>query len=63
MREYLVFVVPRPWTLWSRYLPEDQRPGRTDLMSVIGLLVAIASLGTLALAVRSITKADEATVV
>jgi len=63
MREYLVFVVPRSWTLWSRYLPEDQRPGRTGLMTLIGLLVAGASLAALARAVRSIPDADEVTAV
>jgi hypothetical protein len=63
MRDYLVFVVPRPWTLWSRYLPEDQRPGRTGLMTVIGLLAAAASLCALVPAVRGIAKADEVTAV
>jgi hypothetical protein len=63
MRDYLVFVVPRPWTLWSRYLPEDQRPGRTGLMTVIGLLVAAASICALVPAVRGIANADEVTAV
>ena len=63
MRDYLVFVVPRPWTVWSRYLPENQRPGRTGLMTVIGVFMAIVSLGTLPLAVRSIAIGDEVTVV
>jgi len=63
MRDYLVFVVPRPWTLWSRYLSEDQRPGRTGLMTVIGLLVAMASLAVLPRVVRSIPAADEVTAV
>jgi len=47
MREYLVFLVPRPWPLWSRFLAADQRPGRTGLMTVIGSLIAMASFGTL----------------
>lgn len=47
MREYLVFLVPRPWTLWSRFLPQEQRPGRTGLMTAIGCLVAGASFGAL----------------
>lgn len=47
MREYLVFVVPRPWTLWSRYLPEELRPGPTGLMTSIG--AAVAALSFLAL--------------
>jgi len=49
MRDYLVFVVPRPWTVWSRFLPDEQRPGRTALMTAIGLLVAAASLTALTL--------------
>jgi hypothetical protein len=43
MRQFLVFVVPRPWTIWSFYLPPSQRPGRTDVMTVAGLLAALAS--------------------
>lgn len=63
MRDYLVFVVPRPWTLWSRYLTEEQRPGRTEAMTIIGVLVAMASLGALPMALRSIAKAEEVTAV
>ena len=54
MRDYLVFVVPRPWPLWSRYLADDQRPGRTGLMTAIGIFVAVASFAALVLVVRSI---------
>jgi hypothetical protein len=53
MREYLVFLVPRPWTLWSRFLPDDQRPGRTGVMTLLGCLAAIAAFGTLIGIVRS----------
>jgi hypothetical protein len=49
MRDYLVFVVPRPWTIWSRFLAEDQRPGRTGLMTAIGILAAATSLAGLIL--------------
>jgi hypothetical protein len=58
MREYLVFVTPRPWTLWSRYLSEDQRPGRTGLMTMLGLLAAVSSLSALTIVVRSMTGRD-----
>jgi hypothetical protein len=49
MRQYLVFLVPRPWTLWSRYLAPELRPGRTDLMTRAGLVLAVAAFGLLAL--------------
>jgi len=49
MRDYLVFVVPRPWTIWSRFLPEDQRPGRTGLMTALGILSALTSFTGLTL--------------
>jgi hypothetical protein len=52
LREYLVFVVPRPWTLWSRYLPPSLRPGRTDLMTIGGFAVALAGVGLLVLRFR-----------
>ena len=48
MQRYLVFSVPRPWTLWSRWLPEQHRPGPTGMMTVVGSLVAVASFGLLA---------------
>jgi hypothetical protein len=48
MRRYLVFSVPRPWTLWSRWVPERYRPGPTGMMTVVGSLVALASFGLLA---------------
>jgi hypothetical protein len=47
MRQYLVFLVPRPWPLWSRYLPPEQRPGRVGLMTLAGALVALTSFGLL----------------
>jgi hypothetical protein len=43
MREYLVFVVPRPWALWSRYLPDELKPGPTGMMTMIGGVVAAVS--------------------
>jgi hypothetical protein len=47
MREHLVFVVPRPWPLWSAYLVPALRPGRTTLMTVAGLVVAMVAFGVL----------------
>jgi hypothetical protein len=47
MREYLVFLVPRPWPLWSRYLPQHYRPGPTRTMTAIGCVIAAASFGGL----------------
>lgn len=47
MRDYLVFFVPRPWTLWSLYLPDEQRPGRTGLITFVALLVGAISFGAL----------------
>ncbi|HEY7290403.1 MAG TPA: hypothetical protein VH583_11270 [Vicinamibacterales bacterium] len=52
MRGYLVFLVPRPWTLWARYLPPAARPGNTPLMTALGLIVGCASFGALAVFVR-----------
>jgi len=52
MREHLVFVVPRPWPLWSGYLPPALRPGRTTLMTVAGLAVAMVAFGVLGLRLR-----------
>src|SRR5262249_20536914 len=43
MRDYLVFLVPRPWTLWSRYVPRSQRPAATGLMTAIGVVTAMTS--------------------
>lgn len=48
MHRYLVFLVPRPWTLWSRFLPDAQRPGPTSAMAVSGSAIAMASFGALA---------------
>ena len=48
VRQYLVFVAPRPWTLWSRYLPPDQRPGNTGRMAWIATVIAIVSAAGLA---------------
>jgi hypothetical protein len=47
MRRYLVFYAPRPWTWWSRWLPEHQRPGPTGLLTVAGALVAVAAFAAL----------------
>jgi hypothetical protein len=47
MREYLVFLVPRPWTLWSRFLPDEQRPGPTGIMTLLGWVAAVAAAGSL----------------
>jgi hypothetical protein len=49
MRRYLVFYAPRPWTLWSRRVPEHQRPGPTGLMTIAAALVAVAAFAALAL--------------
>jgi hypothetical protein len=51
-REYLVFVVPRPWPLWSRYLPPDLRPGRTGRMAAIAALVGAAAFSGLFALIR-----------
>lgn len=48
MRRYLVFSVPRPWPLWSRWVPERYRPGPTGVMTAAGGLVALAAFGLLA---------------
>jgi hypothetical protein len=48
VRQYLVFVAPRPWMLWSRYLPPDQRPGNTGRMAWIATVIAIVSAAGLA---------------
>ena len=45
MRQYLVFLVPRPWTLWSLYLPRELRPGNTALMTTIGCVLSLVGLG------------------
>jgi hypothetical protein len=52
MREFLVFVVPRPWPFWTAYLPQELRPGRTDLMLQLGLAAALAAFGLLGLRLR-----------
>jgi hypothetical protein len=52
MRHYLVFLVPRPWTLWGWYLPTYERPGPIGLMTMTGAVVALASFGALFALVR-----------
>ena len=52
MRLYLVFLVPRPWPLWSPLLPEHQRPGPTSEMTLAGCLIALVSFATLAALVQ-----------
>jgi hypothetical protein len=52
MRQYLVFLAPRPWPLWSRLLSPDLRPGRTDIMIRAGLVAAIAGFAMLWLILR-----------
>jgi hypothetical protein len=47
MRNYLVFLVPRPWTLWGWYVPTYERPGPIGLMTMAGAVVALASVGAL----------------
>jgi hypothetical protein len=47
MRQYLVFLVPRPWPLWSLYIGAELRPGATGVMTAIGSAVAFASFGCL----------------
>ena len=46
-RQYLVFDVARPWTIWSRYLPKRQRPGDTRAMTTIGAVAALVSFAGL----------------
>jgi hypothetical protein len=43
MREHLVFVVPRPWPLWSRYLTAEERPGPTERLAAAGCAAALVS--------------------
>jgi hypothetical protein len=47
MRQYLVFVVPRPWTMWSWYLTPEQRPGNLVGMMVAGVAAALLGFGGL----------------
>jgi hypothetical protein len=47
MRQYLVFLVPRPWPLWSRYIGPELRPGATGVMTAIGSVIALVSFGCL----------------
>jgi hypothetical protein len=53
MHLYLVFLVPRPWTLWSPLLPEHQRPAPTDALATAGGLIALASFASLAVLLQS----------
>jgi hypothetical protein len=46
-RQYVVFDVPRPWTFWGRQLPEEQRPGNIELMTIVGVIVAAAGFAAL----------------
>src|SRR5205823_2064072 len=48
LRKYLVFLVPRPWTFWSRCLPESLRPGRTVLLTWIGIAAAAGAFALMA---------------
>jgi len=52
LRQYLVFLAPRPWILWTQYLPSSLRPGRTDVMTIGGLLMAVGGFGLLVLRFR-----------
>lgn len=52
LRQYLVFLVPRPWPLWSRALPQDQRPGPTGLMTAVGAAGALAGFGGVGLVLQ-----------
>jgi hypothetical protein len=52
MREFLVFVVPRPWPFWSPYVPQELRPGRTDVMLRLGFVAAFAAFGLIAYRLR-----------
>ena len=47
LREYAVFLLPRPWTLWGPQLPSDQRPGNVGVMTTSGVGVAILSFSCL----------------
>ena len=49
MRRYRVFWLPRPWPLWMRTIPKDERP--IDLRMAAGVLLALALSG--AVAIRS----------
>jgi len=59
MRQYLLFLVPRPWPLWSRYLPEEMRPVPAALLTRVGLIGAIAAFGLLAVRLRGGRPEDE----
>src|SRR5262249_33811881 len=52
MRRYLVFLVPRPWVLWSRYLPTNQQPVPSTLLTWIGSGILFSSLCGLVLLAR-----------
>lgn len=43
MSQYPVFYLPRPWPLWSRYVPERFRP--TDLFATESVLLVVALIG------------------
>lgn len=47
MRQFLVFVVPRPWPIWSQFLPPSDRPGPTGTMTAIGALTAAVAFALL----------------
>ena len=47
-RQYLVFDVPRPWPFWGRHLPEEQRPGNIELMTILGVITMAAAFTGLA---------------
>jgi hypothetical protein len=47
VREYLVLVAPRPWPLWSRYVPRNQRPVPVRPAVTTAAAIAAAAFGAL----------------
>ena len=47
MRHYSVFWLPRPWPLWMRHVPAEQRP--IDLRWAVGVMAACAGAGLAAM--------------
>lgn len=51
LRTFLVFVVPRPWTVWGLILPPELRPV-APLFGAAGFVVALLSFAALGLRLR-----------
>jgi hypothetical protein len=56
MRRYKVFWLPRPWPLWLRAIPPDERP--INLAAGEGLVAALAAAGALTLRLAGTGQAD-----